>query len=147
MDRSLLDTDIYSELIRRRDARIVARATAYFEQFGAYSVSLFTIQELVKGLQQVGRVEQIERLELSLSDLDIPPVTTQVALLAGRIQGDLERTGQPIGSIDPFIAATAMIHKLTLVTGNVIHFQRIVDLGYPLRMEDWRVGDASAFQA
>ena len=52
--------------------------------------------------------------------------------LAGRIAGDLERTGHPIGLADPMIAAIALTHGLELVTGNTAHFQRIQQLGYPL---------------
>ncbi len=43
------------------------------------------------------------------------------AEMAGRIRGDLERTGQPIGLADPMIAAIALVHGLELVTGNTVH--------------------------
>ena len=52
--------------------------------------------------------------------------------LAGRISGDLDRTGQTIGKADPMIAAIALQHGLELVTGNSSHYQRIQQLGYPL---------------
>src|SRR5207237_7671229 len=60
------------------------------------------------------------------------------AELAGRIWGDLERTGQPIGLADPVIAAIALTHSLELVTGNTSHYQRIQQLGYPLTLVNWR---------
>jgi tRNA(fMet)-specific endonuclease VapC len=60
------------------------------------------------------------------------------AELAGRIAGDLERVGRPIGVADPMIAAIALIHGLELVTGNTAHFQRIQQLGYPLTLANWR---------
>ncbi len=59
--------------------------------------------------------------------------------LAGRIAGDLDRAGQTIGMADPLIAAIALEHNLELVTGNAAHFQRIVRLGYPLTLVNWRV--------
>jgi len=59
--------------------------------------------------------------------------------LAGEIAGDLERTGQPIGTADPMIAAIALQHSLELVTGNIAHFQRIQQLGYPLTLANWRI--------
>ena len=58
---------------------------------------------------------------------------------AGRIAGDLERVGRPIGLADPMIAAIALTHGLELVTGNTGHFQRIQQLGYPLVLANWRV--------
>jgi len=43
------------------------------------------------------------------------------AELAGRITGDLDRIGQPIGRADPMIAAIAIDQGLELVTGNTAH--------------------------
>jgi tRNA(fMet)-specific endonuclease VapC len=50
----------------------------------------------------------------------------------------LERTGQPIGFADTAIAAIALQNNLTLITGNLNHYQRIVNLGYPLKLETWK---------
>jgi len=46
--------------------------------------------------------------------------------------------GQQIGHLDPFIAATAIANDRPLVTNNTKHYQRIVDLGFPLELENWR---------
>jgi predicted nucleic acid-binding protein len=37
------------------------------------------------------------------------------------------------------IAALALCHDLTLVTGNVAHFQRIQTLHYNLKLDNWRI--------
>ena len=60
------------------------------------------------------------------------------AELAGRIQGELERVGQPIGRADPMIAAAALQNGLELVSGNT-HSQRIQQIGYPLVLINWRI--------
>lgn len=60
------------------------------------------------------------------------------AELVGRIYADLERIGQTIGYPDSMIAAIASQHNLTLVTGNLSHYQRIQILGYPLRLDNRR---------
>jgi len=39
---------------------------------------------------------------------------------------------------DPLIAATALHHQLVLVSANVAHYQRVVQVGYSLRLENWR---------
>jgi tRNA(fMet)-specific endonuclease VapC len=59
--------------------------------------------------------------------------------LAGRIAGELERTGRPIGTADSMIAAIAIIQGLELVTGNTAHFHRVQMLGYPLALANWRI--------
>ena len=69
--------------------------------------------------------------------------------MAGRIAGELERTGQLIGLADPMIAAIALTHGLEMVTGNTAHFQRVQQLGLarpPLVPErsDFLEGDAPA---
>jgi tRNA(fMet)-specific endonuclease VapC len=55
---------------------------------------------------------------------------------AGRIYGDLERTGQTIGRMDALIAGIALRHDLVLVSGNQAHYQRIVALGYALKLDN-----------
>jgi tRNA(fMet)-specific endonuclease VapC len=51
----------------------------------------------------------------------------------GRLRAQLEREGRRIGEPDLRIAAIALARDLTLVTGNVRHFQRVPDL----RIENW----------
>ena len=58
--------------------------------------------------------------------------------MAGRLYADLERTGQPIGLADAIIAAIAIQQDLTLVSGNLSHYQRIQALGYSLKLDNWR---------
>lgn len=58
--------------------------------------------------------------------------------VAAHIFGHLDAKGIPIGRSDPMIAAIAITNNLTLITGNTKHYQRIVDLGYPLKLENWR---------
>ncbi len=64
--------------------------------------------------------------------------TQAEAELSRRIWGDLERTGQRIGQADPMIAAVAITHSLELATGNILHDQRVQQLGYPLSLVNWR---------
>ena len=51
----------------------------------------------------------------------------------GRIRAELQRTGTPIGPNDVLIAATALAHGLTLVTGNTREFSRVAGLQF----ENW----------
>jgi predicted nucleic acid-binding protein len=62
----------------------------------------------------------------------------QESVLTALILTELIRTGQQIGLLDPFIAATAIANDRPLVTNNTKHYQRIVDLGFPLELENWR---------
>jgi tRNA(fMet)-specific endonuclease VapC len=51
----------------------------------------------------------------------------------GRIHAKLLNAGHPLDSVDMQIAATAIVHNLTLVTHNTKDFQHISGL----RLDDW----------
>lgn len=139
MRKSLLDTDILSDVLRGKRVDLVARAKAYRNAHGRLTISAMTVLEIVKGLQQSERQDKIAPwLALASAD-EVLPLGTDEAALAGRIYGELERTGQSIGRADPVIAATALSHGLVLVTGNTAHFERVRKLGYQLELADWRV--------
>ena len=99
--------------------------------------------EVVKGFQQVQREERLQVFLSALSRLEILAFDSTAAVLAGRIYGDLHRTGQRIGRADPMIAATAIESDLVVVTGNTGHYERIARLGYPLKVANWRAGASS----
>jgi len=138
MDRALLDTDMFSEILKRIDRRVIARATAYRALFGRYTISMITVMEIVKGLHKLRREDRIQHFLAGLSTEEMLTLNTHSSELAGRIYADLERTGQPIGRADPMIAAIAIHDGLTLVTGNLAHYQRIQALGYSLKLDNWR---------
>jgi tRNA(fMet)-specific endonuclease VapC len=141
MNKALLDTDILSEVLKGRNPQVVAQAEAYLRHHAMLTVSAVSVIEVVSGLQRMARSAQLEQFLGALDAIEVLPVDTQSAVLAGRIDGDLLRTGQPIGRADPIIAAQAITHGVVLVTGNVRHYERIVALGYPLRMANWRDAD------
>ena len=138
MDRSLLDTDIFSEILKGIDPRVVANATAYRALFGRYTVSVITVMEIVKGLHKLRREDRIQHFVTGLTTEELLTLDARSSELAGRIYADLERAGQPIGRADPMIAAIALHDGLTLVTGNLAHYQRIQVLGYGLKLDNWR---------
>jgi len=107
MERALLDTDIFSEVLRGRTQAVVAKADAYLATFGKFTVSVITVAEMVEGLKWKGRQDAIDQLlsKLRSEQHEILPLHTQAATIAGSIAGDLNRLGQSIGRVDPFIAA------------------------------------------
>ena len=139
MDKALLDTDMFSEILKGIDQRVVAKAVAYRAAFGRYTISVITVMEIVKGFHKLQREDRLEQFLAGLPTVELLTLDLRSAELAGRIYADLERTGQPIGRADPMIAALALRHNLTLVTGNSSHYQRIQALGYPLQLENWRI--------
>jgi tRNA(fMet)-specific endonuclease VapC len=136
--RTLLDTDILSEVQRQRDPIVVRRATAYYALYGRYTIAIVTVIEVVMGHHQAGRPRLAEQFVQALPALEVLHLDIESAVLAGRMMAGLRRAGRPIGWADPLIAAIALHHGLTLVTGNTAHYAHIQALGYPLRLDNWR---------
>jgi len=90
--------------------------------------------EVIRGFQKKQSFRRLQAFIASLPSMEVIPFAEAAAELAGRIAGELERVGRPIGVADSMIAAIA----LELVTGNTSHFQRVQQLGYPLILANWR---------
>jgi predicted nucleic acid-binding protein len=138
VNKALLDTDKLSEVTKAIDPTLVRNATAYRQAFGRYTLSTVTVVEIVRGLQRKQAARRLARFIASLASEEVFPLDQPAAILAGRIAGDLERSGRPIGIADTMIAAIALTHGLELVTGNTTHFQYVQQLGYPLTLVNWR---------
>lgn len=117
----LLDTNVISELVRPKPARIV------LDWFGnipseALHISVLTLGEIRKGVEQMPDGVRREKLRLWLEhDLvdwfgtRVLPVDMPVADRWGWL---LASVGRPVPSIDSLLAATALHHELRLVTRN-----------------------------
>jgi tRNA(fMet)-specific endonuclease VapC len=138
VNKSLLDTDILSEIGKGVDQVVARNATAYRNTFGRYIFSAVTVTEVIRGFQKKQSIRRLQAFVASLPSMEIIPLAESAAEVAGRIAGELERLGRPIGLADSMIAAIALHHGLELVTGNAAHFQRVQQLGYPLTLANWR---------
>jgi predicted nucleic acid-binding protein len=139
VNKALLDTDIYSEVLKAIDPIIARNAATYRQSHGVLTVSVVTKMEIVKGCQRVQSTRRLQKFLNALAKEEVLPFEESAAELAGRIAGELERIGQPIGMADPIIVAIALEHGLELVTGNTAHFQRVQQPGYPLTLANWRI--------
>jgi tRNA(fMet)-specific endonuclease VapC len=138
VNKALLDTDMYSEVLKAINATIAQNAATYRQTHGVLTLSVITMLEVVKGCQQAQATGRMQRFLNAVALEEVLSLESPAAELAGRIAGELDRTGLTIGIADPIIAAIALEHKLELVTGNAAHFQRIIALGYPLTLVNWR---------
>ena len=138
MDRALLDTDILSEVLKRRNDTVVQRAEEYLRVHGRFTISCITVLEVVSGWHRLLREDRVQQFLGLLPGFEVLPLDTDAATQAGRIVADLARLGRPVGRADSMIAAIAAARKLPLVTGNTDHYRRISELGIPLVLSDWR---------
>ena len=138
MNKALIDTDIFSEIGKATDATIAANVKTYRRSFGHYTFSTVTVVEILSGFQKAQATGRLNSFLATLPHMEILTLDQPAAELAGRIGGDLERIGQPIGVADTMIAAIAIENGLELVTGNTSDFQRVQQLGYPLTLVNGR---------
>lgn len=123
--RYLLDTNLIINLIRKKksvDPKI-------FEE--ELFVSVITYAELFYGAYKSENKEKnFILIEEFLEDThaELIGIDYNVAKIYGRVRRQLETKGQRLEDFDLLIAATALIHKLTLITGNIKHFARIEGL-------------------
>jgi tRNA(fMet)-specific endonuclease VapC len=138
VNKALLDTDIVSEIGKARNATVASNAKTYRRSFGHYTLSAVTVMEIVHGFQKTQATSRLNAFLATLPHMEVLPFEQPAAELAGRIAGELERTGRPISTADTMIAAIAIEQGLELVTGNISDFQRVQALGYPLTLVNWR---------
>ncbi|QTA83620.1 PIN domain-containing protein [Desulfonema limicola] len=126
MNKALIDTDIFSEMLKAKNINVVQKAKEYQDIFGKFTISTITVLEIVKGFHKMQFEQRIQVFMESISSVEVLSLNLESAETAGRIYADLERTGQTIGRADPIISAIALESGLVLVTGNVEHYQRIL---------------------
>ena len=131
----LLDTDILSNLLKRLpSAALIAKLESVLPEH--QFTSSITLGELIYGAHrlQSGTGSLLERLERVLTpNLPVLPFDEAAARRYGEVRAGLERRGLPTGDTDLRIGAIALAHGLTVVTGNVRHFERIPGL----LVENW----------
>ena len=138
LNKCLLDTDIYSEILKSVDQTVLKHAVAYRQAQGVLTLTTITVMEVIRGFHKILNRQKLQGFLSAIAQQVVLDFDRPSAELAGRIAGDLERVGQPIGPADTMIAAIALTHQRELVTGNTAHFARIQQLGYPLMLANWR---------
>jgi tRNA(fMet)-specific endonuclease VapC len=125
MDPCLLDTDILSEVLRGHSQDITDNADAYLKVHGGFAISAFTRFEVVRGFRWRKATAKLAAFEQLCKAMTIYPVTADVLDRAADLWADGATQGKPKTDADLIIAATALVHGLGLVTGNVGHFDWI----------------------
>jgi predicted nucleic acid-binding protein len=125
----LLDTNAVSEWVRPQPNPGLIAWTESVDEDRVF-ISAVTLAELRYGIERLPIGAKRKRLDAWLID-ELPlrfedrilPVGAAIADACGKIIARCESIGRPIEAVDAFIAATAEIHDLTLVTHNVADFK------------------------
>ncbi|MGZ3381849.1 MAG: hypothetical protein ACXVBB_16515 [Isosphaeraceae bacterium] len=85
MNKTLLDTDIFSEVLRAVNATVVANARTYRQAYGRLTLSVITVMEMVKGFQKAQRPQKIAPLLSHVGTEEVLEFGQPAAETAGRI--------------------------------------------------------------
>ena len=130
------DTDIVSALIAREPPLGLIRRLAAVPP-GEGSITSITLGEVLFGVEKRGSRQLRERVErIIVRGFSVRSFDRRAAEAYGPLRLALEHAGEPIGEPDMRIASIALSRDLTLVTGNVRHFERVPGL----RVENWLEG-------
>lgn len=118
MTRYLLDTTVLIDVSKHREA-VESRVLELLEGPDEVGVSVVNVAELFSGLRPESRHEAL----LLLDELEVWPVTREVAERAGDYRYGFARQGRTILLPDALVAATASVLGAVLLTNNVKDFR------------------------
>lgn len=126
-------------MLKAKDPAVVQKAESYLAASQQLSFTSLSVFELLYGLLAKQALRQAkEFLAFTVEHEEIVP-TAEDYRLAAQIRADLRRSGREIGRVDPIIAACALNRDIELVTGNLRHYEAIWDVGFAIRLANWRV--------
>jgi toxin FitB len=126
----LLDTNVISELRKIGTSTVDPRVKVWAKKLDLESafLSVITILELEQGVLSMGRRDPrqgavlrawLERQVLAGFAGRLLPINLEIALRCAALH-----VPNPLDDRDSLIAATALVHGMTVVTRNVSHFAR-----------------------
>lgn len=127
----LLDTNVVSEWTKPRpDPGVIAWCASVDED--RTLISVVTIAELRYGIERLPAGRRRARLEEWLEHelLDrfegrILSIDAATGDAWGKVVARADREGRPANTMDAFLAATAELHQLTVVTRNIGDFRKL----------------------
>ncbi len=123
----LFDTNAVSEITRPRPDPGFQTWLATVRPMDSY-ISVLTVGELRRGITNLpdGRkrdlLESLNRELVDGFEERVLPVSAEIAALWGDMSGLAKNRGRAIAVVDGLIAATAIVHDLTVVTRNLWDF-------------------------
>lgn len=112
----LLDTNIILETFWGKEP--VASLVKKWIGEGEIALSPISVAEVLSKASK----EEVEALDLLIDQFGTLPVDTTVARIAGNIRAEFARKNKRVYLLDCFLAATAKLYELTLVTRNVADY-------------------------
>jgi predicted nucleic acid-binding protein len=132
----IFDTDIYTNVIRKIPSETLINRLKKVPRRDQFTTTI-TIGEVYYGIMKVSNKTRLLKL---FEDVLLPRATIlsfdfSAAKIYGEIRSFLEKQGTPLSHADLQIASIALSMNMTLITGNLKHFQRVPGLA----VENWLI--------
>lgn len=121
----LLDTDVIVNHLRKKE-KIEKNIIT-----GGSAISIITLGELYYGAyKSINRENNLQSVKEFLEDFHIELINLSQNIMNeyAKLKSFLEIEGNRLDEFDLLIASTAIVHSLILVTHNLRHFKRILNL-------------------
>ncbi|MDG2531344.1 type II toxin-antitoxin system VapC family toxin [Caulobacter endophyticus] len=124
----LLDTNVFSDATKLTPHSGVARWLSD-QPTSTLFISAMSVAEAAYGVERLAPGRKADSLRAWVEEVIVDfgervlPVDAEVAKIQARIRRSAENARRTMPSIDAFLAATAEVHGLTLVTRNVRDFE------------------------
>ena len=134
MKKYMLDTDTASYIIRGNHSEV---STSFAKCFPNVCISSITYAELNYGAVKSKSLPILKKVHAFCELVECINWDAKAAVDYAKLREELEANGNPIGSMDMLIAASALAVGAILVTNNTAHFSRIKQL----KLENWCKSD------
>ena len=129
----LLDTDILIPYLRN-DTTIRNKISDLLQKNILLSTTSINVAELYFGAYLSEKVkENLNSVKNLVSKLDIISFKKIHGQIYGKIRSELQKKGELINELDIFIAAISIEKDIKLITRNIKHFKKILQL----QIEEW----------
>jgi tRNA(fMet)-specific endonuclease VapC len=131
----IFDTNLISAVINNQEA-VVTKMKTVIDKGEKLYLSVITDYEIRRGLFATHATRKLKVYEMLRGQFELLWIDSlELSTQAAEIHADLRRKGTPIQDADILIAATALIHQLTIVTADS-DFLRVPNL----TVENWLQG-------
>ena len=132
----IFDTDIYTNVMRKVPSETLLNRLKKVPRRDQFTTTI-TIAEVYYGVMKASNRQKLLKL---FENVLLPRATTlpfdfSAAKKYGEIRSFLEKQGTPLAHADLQIASITLSMNMTLITGNLKHFQRVPQL----TVENWLI--------
>ncbi len=135
----ILDTAVLIDI--DRGGKNIEKKAKKLDKEGKHVISTVSVTELYFGIEKKYQKET-QRYKKAKTDLDkllsrfkIKEINRSIAIHASKIMSNLKSRGLQLNDLhDIYIGATAKTEKLTVLTTNISHFERIQGV----EVENWK---------